>query len=652
MRNLFTGLLLLGLAACDPGPPVACVQSLPEQELYVGESNYVTPCFDAEALPLLFETEVSDPAVITGEVFGSQVEITAEAVGNAVVTIRAVDNNNLTATQTVLVTVPNQAPVVKDQFQYTSAIWSQHEVDLSRYIDDPDRQQLTYRVSVYSGAADVELEVDGDMLHIYGRERGEIELDIIAIDPEGESLTHAGQLTLTDPRFYITQAAHSKSRDVPLLKDKDGLLRVFLTTDSFNIAMPTATVAFYDEAAEIHRAYLDSEGTIPERINEGTFDGSYEAEIDGAYIRPGVRLVIEFDSTVVGIERRIEKPLDVIEMPVVEWMLVPVIIGNDRSTIEDVARIVASPETHDVLYETRNALPVGDYVIKAHAPIEITTDEGFQYGELMPKLVTLWETEGRNGYYMGIIPHPISGGVAGAAYVRGYVGYSIMSGETLAHELGHNFSLEHAPCGPVVRPDKNYPYENGAIGIWGYDVAAQRLKRPTLSDLMSYCAFTWISDYSWRLAALYRHSLLRGEQQSRGRPGEMLTVWGWVDENGPVLNPSMYVDGRPTPLSGDSHSIEIRTDQDEVISYRFGLQEIMDGPGGSAFSHLVPVTWDGEVVEIRLEGPEGIASLDASTNQPYSMVIRDGMVEHLGAGEYRAESGERVIFSRGIPVRR
>ena len=652
MRNVIGLLLLFGLAACDPGPPVACSQSLPEQELYVGESNQVTPCFDAKALPLRFEIEVSDPAVITGEVFGSQVAITAEAVGNAVITIRAVDNNNLSATQTALVTVPNQPPVLKDQFQYVSAIWSRHEVDLSRYIDDPDRQQLTYRVSVFSATTDVELEIDGNMLHIYGRERGEVEVDIIAIDPEGASLSHAGHLTLTDPGFYITQAAHSKSRDVPLLMNRDGLLRAFLTTDSFNVAMPTATVAFYDGATEIHRAYLDSEGPIPDRIDESTFNGSYAAEIDGAYIRPGVRLVIEFDPTgVAGIERRMEKPLDVIEVPKIALTLVPVVIGNDRSTVQNVARVIAAPETHDVLYHTLNALPIDDYVIRAHAPIEITTDQGGQFAEIMPKLLNLWVTEGQNGYYVGILPHPISGGVAGAAYVSGFVSYSIMSSTVLAHELGHNFSLYHAPCGNAQFTDPNYPYDDGIIGIWGYDVTAQLLKRPTLADLMGYCSFQWISDYSWRLAALYLHST-NAEQQSRGRPGEMLTVWGWVDENGPILNPSMYVDGRPTPLSGDSHSIEMRTDQGEVISYRFGLQEIMDGPGGSAFSHLIPVTWSGELVEIRLEGPEGIAWLDASTDQPYSMVIRDGMVRHLGAGEYRAESGERVIFSRGIPVRR
>lgn len=39
----------------------------------------------------------------------------------------------------------------------------------------------------------------------------------------------------------------------------------------------------------------------------------------------------------------------------------------------------------------------------------------------------------------------------------------------IAHELGHNMSLLHAPCGNPDRIDPSYPHANGTIGDWRYD---------------------------------------------------------------------------------------------------------------------------------------------------------------------------------------
>ena len=33
----------------------------------------------------------------------------------------------------------------------------------------------------------------------------------------------------------------------------------------------------------------------------------------------------------------------------------------------------------------------------------------------------------------------------------------------MSHELGHNFSRPHAPCGGVANPDPNYPYAGGVL---------------------------------------------------------------------------------------------------------------------------------------------------------------------------------------------
>ena len=63
---------------------------------------------------------------------------------------------------------------------------------------------------------------------------------------------------------------------------------------------------------------------------------------------------------------------------------------------------------------------------------------------------------------------------------------------TIAHELGHNLSLQHAP---VVLPH---------VGVWGYDFAGGRQISAGTKDLMSYCSPQWISDFSVTRALRYR----------------------------------------------------------------------------------------------------------------------------------------------------
>ncbi len=81
------------------------------------------------------------------------------------------------------------------------------------------------------------------------------------------------------------------------------------------------------------------------------------------------------------------------------------------------------------------------------------------------------------------------------------VGFEEVATDTCAHELGHAHGLMHAPCGPGLDPgsiDGAFPYSDGGIGIWGYDIVDGQLMDPAgYKDLMSYCDPTWISDYHY-----------------------------------------------------------------------------------------------------------------------------------------------------------
>lgn len=77
--------------------------------------------------------------------------------------------------------------------------------------------------------------------------------------------------------------------------------------------------------------------------------------------------------------------------------------------------------------------------------------------------------------------------------------------ESIGHEMGHVYGLEHAPCGGPSDTDDNFVPSSGEVGEVGVDVAGQTPLQPTAGDIMSYCGSTgagkyegeWISAYDW-----------------------------------------------------------------------------------------------------------------------------------------------------------
>ena len=144
----------------------------------------------------------------------------------------------------------------------------------------------------------------------------------------------------------------------------------------------------------------------------------------------------------------------------------------------------------------------------------------------------------------------------------------------MAHELGHNMSLRHAPCGNPNRVDSSFPYPNGSTGAWGYDFRdGGGLVHPSTPDLMSYCHPRRISDYHFANALRFR---LFDERPPLVAATSLL-LWGGLDAEGePFLNPAFVVNAPPAlPDSAGEHRITGRTASgDDLFSVDFTMPEV------------------------------------------------------------------------------
>lgn len=347
----------------------------------------------------------------------------------------------------------------------------------------------------------------------------------------------ANCLNIVGSQAYLTQATQSLVHPVPLVSGEAALMRVFVVSESDTDSnLPPIRATFFDSGHEIHSVDVPAQGIgIPSQISEESLLSSANEIVPGEFIAPGLEMVVEIDpddtlAPDFNLVRRIPEvgrmSIEVVDLPPFVLTLVPMLWTEnpDRSVVTETEVLV--PES-DLFRFTRDLLPVREFQLNIREPIWTSVDPIFENREeLLSEIEVIRVTDGASGYYMGILRS--GGGAAGA-----YVSVSILDNYTIAHELGHNMGLLHAPCGNPDSLDPGYPYENGVIGAWGYDIKSGVLIHPGTPDLMSYCDPIWISDYHFSSALKYRLAVEKIRLTAAYSPETMsLLLWGGVNENG------------------------------------------------------------------------------------------------------------------------
>ncbi|NNM05743.1 MAG: hypothetical protein HKO65_11705 [Gemmatimonadetes bacterium] len=479
-------------------------------------------------------------------------------------------------------------------------------------------------------------------------------------------------VALSAPIVYLVQSIQNPQGDVPLIAGVKALLRVFVSSDPASFYQPRARATFYLGGAEVHsvtlvpRSYL-----IPQEVIEGRLDRSFNAVIPGSVLQPGIEMVVglDVDSTTplapgsqVRIPAEGRRALDVRALPPFDVTIVPVIHPSSSSAglfgwIENLT------PTGSTLRFFRSMLPVGELDLEIHEPyttaVDLTTDGGWR--EFLREVTALRIAEGSHRNYYGAVVLPPGSKWGGLASIGNPVSVGRPTASTFAHELGHNLSLRHAPCGEAGGPDPAFPHDGGSIGVWGYETnlgsGLGLLRDPDqFKDLMGYCSPRWISDYHFKKAMGFRLGL-DPSQEPPGQPQQVLLLWGSAGDGEILLEPSFVLNAPPTlPTEDGPYRLEGRDREGGVL---FSLSFAPEGVewGGGQFAFAVPLgTEDIEALEaISLTGPEGAVTVDRSTRLPRMALAIDGATGRIrailrnGVVPAAVRENATVTVSEGLP---
>ena len=508
--------------------------------------------------------------------------------------------------------------------------------------------------------------------------------------------------------FQVTQQPDLQGREEggfiapdTLLADRDAVLRVAPLAEEGSGERVTRQVRVSYRGSGGGKVKLIPEGPydtdLPSKVNFSSLDSTFNLVIPGAYVQPpSLEIWVEvwrtLSSGTTAADSIIYKKVPVDTVPVLELTLVPVLQSHPdlsvvsradsarlHSFVDEVARRGLS---HDALKSIRELLPVVQVKVKAGSPVRINKWYSDNIHDAVDKYVK--DSTDARGYYMGVLanaPTDGDGTILGQANQPGSTGFSVVFDdgafhtqhrETMAHELGHNLGLGHAPCSPPdiemdsKSVDRGFPHDRARIGSWGYD--AGKLVPNTHHDLMSYCNPQWISHYNFRNVFNWRSVYAdRAAPVVSAATGKVLLLWGGTRTDGSLhLKPAFVLDGAPRlPDTGGAYEITgLGTGGEALFSLSFAMTEVADGPGGvSRFRFAVPVRseWEGRLASIHLRGPGGSVTLDADSDSPMALVT-DPVTGELRAILYdvtpteaaefsvvRTGANPQVHFSRGLP---
>ncbi len=490
-----------------------------------------------------------------------------------------------------------------------------------------------------------------------------------------------GTVNLQVAGFYVTQGAQSYGGSIPLVQGRDGYLRVFVVADRVNTAVPMVRVRYYSGGLPVDSVDLSRiAASTPTMVDESSLSFSWNVPVSGTRIQPGLGIQIVVDpGGLIGetnetdnvFPATLPQTMTVRFTPALDINFVPVVQSGLTGN-------TSNPDS--ILSLTRRMHPLDAINVTIGSPLVTSAtmqSDGSGWLEVLAELEARRVTAGDSKYYYGVVNVSYSSGVAGVAYVtppggpaqRTALGWDKLQNASAsivaAHELGHNWTRNHAPCGGPAGIDPDYPRPDGSTGGYGMDVSTGTLKPATSGDVMGYCDPRWISDYTYGAVMNYLSPSPPIVMTQNQMVQPSLLVWGHIRDGELVLEPAFQVNTRPSlPQRPGPYSIQGQADDgSSLFALSFTPNEVADAPQRQqsfAFAIPLPEARAVRLSSIRLTGGgRTVAQLQAGV-QPDSvqltsvgggrMGLRWNARAHPMVMVRDARSGEVLSFARGGSV--
>jgi hypothetical protein len=470
-------------------------------------------------------------------------------------------------------------------------------------------------VRVGSSAATIVTRTAGQLVFAVpsGLACGAVMLDSVSQPsvPAGSVVVGAGCVaTLGGVEFAQVLSQGPSDSRLRLVAGKETWLRTYVVSPQPNVPAPVVRVTGYNGAAILGTLDMTGPALLPVVSGSVMPDSvryseaqSFNVELPATWVRSGLSVRVEVDPL-----RQLGTPIVAdITPPLgsgtrIEVLLVPLTSG---------AYVPTMPSVAAVLDEITRRFPI------PRANITVTTRQAYTLTSVTDGLDTSTEWQNAlielnqlrtmenapaNRFYYGVVRRA-GAGIAGIGYVpgRSAVGWDDATqwSRTMSHELGHNLSRPHAPCGNPASPDPNYPYAGGALSstplMDSVPAAIDIISPLGLADVMGYCNGLWFSDYNYRELQRYMEgqpSLIAAQMSAQiaadAVEQDLLLVSGTIGPDGLQLAPVQALRATASPNSGN-YTLRLTTRDGRTIEQAFDA-ELVDHaePPERQFAVAVP----------------------------------------------------------------